>query len=75
MSGNPYREVFREAFAARPPDESFLLDLHALICGDLVPDWAGRWRPIEVRVGNLQPPLPYEVPLRMCDYALDLQAR
>ena len=67
-------ELYREAFAGRPLDESLFLDLHTRICGDLVPDWAGRWRPIEVRVGNLQPPLPHEVPLRMRDYALDLQA-
>lgn len=44
--------LYREAFAARPPDESLILDLHALICGDLVPDWAGRRRPIEVRVSR-----------------------
>ncbi len=68
-------ELYREAFVARPLDESLLLDLHARICGDLVSDWAGRWRPIEVRVGNLQPPLPHEVPLRMRDYSLDLRAR
>lgn len=68
-------ELYREAFASRPLDESLLLDLHARICGDLVPDLAGRWRPIEVRVGNLRPSLPHEVPLHMRDYALDLQAR
>src|ERR1035437_888899 len=26
-------------FAARPLDESLLLDLHRNICGDLTPDW------------------------------------
>jgi CRISPR-associated endonuclease/helicase Cas3 len=35
----------------------------------------GRWRLIEVRIGNLRPALPHEVPLCMRDYALDLQAR
>ena len=68
-------DLYREAFASRLLDESLFLDLHARICGDLVPDWAGRWRLIEVRVGNLRPSLPHEVPLRMRDYALDLQAR
>jgi CRISPR-associated endonuclease/helicase Cas3 len=68
-------ELYREVFASHALNESLFLALHARICGDLVPDWAGRWRPIEVRVGNLQPPLPHEVPLRMRDYALDLQAR
>jgi len=42
-------------FQIRPLDESLLLDLHARICGDLVPDWAGRWRSIEVVVGKLRP--------------------
>lgn len=68
-------DLYREVFAARVLDESLLLDLHTRICGDLVPEWAGRWRTIEVRVGNLTPPLPHEVPLRMRDYALDLHAR
>ena len=25
-------------------DERLLLELHQRICGDLVPDWSGRWR-------------------------------
>ncbi len=62
-------------FAGRALDEDFLLELHQRICGDLVPDWAGRWRETEVRVGNLQPPLPHELPVLMRDYGLDLQAR
>lgn len=68
-------ELQQEAYATRPLDESLFLDLHARICGDLVPEWAGRWRVIELRVGNLQPPLPHDVPVRMRDYVLDLQAR
>ena len=67
-------ELYREAYAERPLDESLLLDLHTRICSDLVPDWSGTWRNIEVRVGNLHPPLPHEVPIRMRDYVLDLQA-
>ncbi|MEO7297423.1 MAG: Fic family protein [Verrucomicrobiota bacterium] len=68
-------EIYREFFSARPLDESLLLDLHARICGDLVPEWAGRWRSIEVTVGKLQPPPPYSVAGHMRDYALDLQTR
>jgi fido (protein-threonine AMPylation protein) len=56
-------------------DEALLLEFHRRIAGDLVPDWAGRWRSIEVRVGNLQPPSPHLVAQRMHDYCLDLQAR
>jgi CRISPR-associated endonuclease/helicase Cas3 len=68
-------DLYREVLASRALNESLLLDLHARVCADLVPDWAGNWRNIEVRVGNLTPPPPHEVPLRMRDYALDLQAR
>jgi len=56
-------------------DEELLLKLHARICGDLVPEWAGKWRDIEVRVGRLEPPLPFQLPMLMRDYVLDLQAR
>lgn len=62
-------------FAALPVDDDFILHLHQRICGDLVPEWAGRWRDIEVRVGNLRPALPHQLPVLMRDYALDLQAR
>ena len=44
-------------------------------CGDLTPDWAGRWRTIAVVVGSHEPPQPHEVPLRMHDYEADLSAR
>jgi len=43
-------------FAARPLDESLLFDLHRNICGDLTPDWAGRFRTTEVKVGQHTPP-------------------
>lgn len=62
-------------FAARALDESLLLDLHREFCGDLVPDWAGRWRSVAVQVGSHLPPAPHEVPLKMRDYLLDLQIR
>ncbi|MCP5525499.1 MAG: Fic family protein [Verrucomicrobiales bacterium] len=68
-------DIERGRFERRAFDASLLLELHRRIAGDLVPDWAGRWRTVEVRVGNLQPPLPHLVPLRMRDYCLDLQAR
>jgi CRISPR-associated endonuclease/helicase Cas3 len=62
-------------YAERPLDEDLLLELHARIAGDLVPEWAGRWRLIEVSVGRLRPPLPHLVPQRMRDFCLDAQAR
>lgn len=62
-------------FEAHVLDESLLGELHRRICGDLVPGWAGRWRDIEVRVGSLEPPPTYQIPVLMHEYGLDLQAR
>jgi CRISPR-associated endonuclease/helicase Cas3 len=61
--------------AARPLDESLLLDLHRNICGDLTPDWAGRFRTTEVKVGQHTPPLSHQVPLLVRDYFADLNVR
>ncbi len=62
-------------FTARVLDETLLLDFHRAICGDLTPDWAGRFRTSEVKVGQHSPPLPHQVPLLVRDYAADLQTR
>ena len=56
-------------------DERLLLDLHQRICGDLVPDWSGRWRTVDVQVGNLRPPAFHRVPVLLKDYFEDLAAR
>jgi CRISPR-associated endonuclease/helicase Cas3 len=62
-------------FAARPLDESLLLDLYRNICGDLTPDWAGRFRTTEVKVGQHTPSLSHQVPLLVRDYFADLNVR
>jgi CRISPR-associated endonuclease/helicase Cas3 len=62
-------------FATRPLDESLLLDLHRNICGDLTPDWAGRFRVIEVKVGQHSPPPSHQVPMLVRDYFANLDAR
>jgi len=62
-------------FAARPLDESLLLGLHRHMCGDLVPDWAGRFRTAEVRVGRHVPPPSHRVPLLVRDYFANLSVR
>jgi CRISPR-associated endonuclease/helicase Cas3 len=68
-------DLVKGEFAAALLDEHLLLDLHRRIAGELVPEWAGRWRDIAVTVGRLEPPQPFQVPVLMRDYALDLQAR
>ena len=67
--------LYQLEFSAWPPDERLTTEFHRRICGDLLPDWAGRWRAIEVRVGNLTPPPPHQVALLMREYGADLTAR
>ena len=62
-------------FAPLPLDETLLQALHERLCGDLIPDLAGRWRTIAVRVSDHEPPPAHQVPALMRDYALDLAAR
>ena len=69
------QDIAEGVFAARPLDESLLLDFHRAICGDLIPDWAGRFRIGEVKVGQHSPPPPHQVPLLVRDYTGSLQAR
>ncbi len=64
-----------ETYADLPLDDELIRRLHGNFCGDLVPDWGGRWRSIEVQVGSHQPPAPHLVPQLMRDYAGNLQAR
>lgn len=68
-------ELSAGVFAELPLADTFLLELHRRIVGELVPDWAGRWRLVEVTVGRLAPPPPHLVPEHMRNYGLDLQAR
>ena len=62
-------------YATAPLDETLICTLHRDFCGDLVPEWAGQWRTITVRVGTHEPPSPHLVPIQMLEYSLDLQAR
>ena len=67
--------ILAGSYAGMALDEALVLDLHRGVCGDLVPEWAGQWRDIEVSVGRLQPPPPFQLPMLMRDYVCDLQAR
>jgi len=62
-------------FAAQAVAPDLLLQFHRAIAGDLCPEWAGRWRDAEVRVGEHHPPPPYRVPMLMRDYGEDLRVR
>lgn len=68
-------DLLAQAFASRPLDETLLTEFHARLCADLTPEWAGKWRAVEVAVGPLTPPAPHQVPVLMRNYVLDLQAR
>ena len=63
------------AFADSPLDEYLLQELHRRICGDQIPDWAGRFRLIEVQVGQHTPTSPHRVPAQVRDYCADLAVR
>lgn len=63
------------AYSAESLDENLIRKLHGDFCDDLIADWAGKWRVIEVSVGTHSPPPPHQLPLQMRDYSLDLQTR
>ena len=52
--------LLAQAFAPRPLDESLLTEFHARICGDLTPEWAGKWRafPGSIPLPAIEKPLP-----------------
>ena len=68
-------EIWQGRFAERVLDEALILDLHRRICGELVPEIAGRWRRVNVSVGSHEAPSFVRVGPLMRDYVLDLQAR
>jgi fido (protein-threonine AMPylation protein) len=63
------RLIASGAFAAQSLAPDLLLQLHHEIAGALVPEWAGRWRDAEVRVGEHHPPPPYRVPMLIDVYS------
>jgi hypothetical protein len=53
--------IYRGDFSNHSLDENLAAEIHRLISVDLVPDWAGKWRTVDVRVGQLVPPPPNQV--------------
>ncbi|MBI5749739.1 MAG: Fic family protein [Nitrospinae bacterium] len=53
----------------------WICKIHNEIGGSLFPDWAGRFRDVNVQVGTHIPPPYYEVPVHIRLYCQDLSAR
>lgn len=53
----------------------WLCTRHWELAGHLFPEWAGRFRTIDVRVGTLEPPPYYQVPLLVRSFCDDLVER
>jgi Alw26I/Eco31I/Esp3I family type II restriction m6 adenine DNA methyltransferase len=69
-----------EAIIDRTPEEinitpEWICRLHGEIAGSLFPDWAGRFRDVNVVVGSHTPPPYFEVPIHVRQYCDDLAAR
>lgn len=67
-------DIFERKFAELSI-EDLLLELHRRMCGELLPDMAGRWRTREIRVGSHNPPPRWRVPVLMREFSADLKAR
>jgi len=69
------QDIAAGKFAAQFVFPEIVLEFHRQIAGSLCPEWAGRWRDAEVRVGEHHPPPPHHVPMLMRDYGEDLRVR
>lgn len=63
-----------------PPHEiiitpDWLCQRHRELAGGLFPEWAGRFRMTDVKVGTLEPPAYYKVPLLVRSFCDDLAER
>ena len=68
-------EITDEKFTKFPFDEVLIRTFHSRIIGDVMPEMAGKWRTVPVRVGNWLPPEPYEIPVKMREYTANMQVR
>ena len=53
----------------------WLCERHRELAGDLFPAWAGRFRTTDVKVGTLEPPPFYQVPMLVRSFCDDLAER
>lgn len=68
-------DITDDKYLNRPFDEELIKDFHYQIIGEIVPQIAGKWRTVPVRVGNWLPPEPYEVPVKMHEYVANMKTR
>ena len=75
----PLVAIYDEILQSRPGQiiitSEWLCNRHKRLAGHLFPDWAGRFRDVNVQVGVHTPPPYYEVPIHMRQFCDDLSAR
>jgi CRISPR-associated endonuclease/helicase Cas3 len=69
------QNIARGKWQNSPFDWDLACQFHSGVCGDLIPDWAGRERTVEVAVGLHTPPASHEVRMLMRNYFADIEAR
>ena len=75
----PLVAIYDEILQSRP-DQSIITSewlclRHKRLAGHLYPDWAGRFRDVNVQVGSHTPPPYYEVPVHMRQFCDDLNTQ
>ena len=70
-----YDEILQESPKQLVINSEWLCLRHKRLAGHLFPDWAGRFRDVNVQVGSHTPPPYYEVPIHMRQFCDDLSAR
>jgi len=75
----PLAAIYDEILQAKPDqiviNSEWLCARHTRLAGHLFPDWAGRFRDVNVQVGAHLPPPYYEVPIHMRQFCDDLAER
>jgi fido (protein-threonine AMPylation protein) len=75
----PLVSIYDEILQAKPDqiviNSEWLCVRHKRLAGHLFPDWAGRFRDVNVQVGGHLPPPYYEVPIHMRQFCDDLAER
>ncbi|THJ18208.1 MAG: restriction endonuclease subunit R [Nitrospira sp. CG24B] len=75
----PLVAIYDEILQANPDQiaisSEWLCQRHTRLAGPLFPDWAGRFRDVNVQVGAHLPPPYYEVPIHIRQFCDDLDER